>query len=117
MAESVVGERLVGLVGRRMQLLADPMRIRLIFALRGGEASVGQLADLVGRTPRVISHHLNALYREGILDRRGEGTTVFYCLADYSACKVLQLAGEGVNARIEELSDIAGERQPAQWFT
>jgi DNA-binding transcriptional ArsR family regulator len=116
MGDAMLSERLVGLVGRRMELLAEPMRIRLIFALRRGEASVGELADAVGRTPRVVSHHLSALYREGIVDRRGEGTTVYYCLADYSACKVLELAGEGVSARVEELSEIVGERMPAQWF-
>lgn len=104
-------------MGRRLQLLADPLRIRLLFALRDGEKSVGQLADLLDRTPSGVSHHLAPLYREGLLDRRREGSTVWYSLADFSACQVLVLAGEGVNATIEELSDTAGEQPPASWFS
>lgn len=110
-------EMLARLVGRRLQLLSEPLRIRLIFALRDGEASVGQLADGLDRPHRTVSHHLGALYREGILDRRQEGSTVFYFLADFSACQVVVLAGEGVNARVEELSEATSERSPPRWFT
>lgn len=112
-----VSERLAGMVSRRLQLLSDPVRIRLVFALRDGEASVGQLADLLDRSSSNISHHLAPLYREGVLDRRSEGATAWYSLADFSACQLLVLAGEGVNATIEELSDAAAAQPPASWFT
>lgn len=100
-----------------MQLLSDPVRVRLVFALRGGELCVSELSDRVGREPRVISHHLRALHYDGVLERRKEATNVFYRLADFSVCRVLMLAGEGVAARIEELGEIAGEHPTSQWFT
>lgn len=110
-------ERLARLVGGRLRLLSDPLRIRLIFALRDGEMSVSALADALDRPHRAVSHHLGALYRDGVLDRRQEGPNVFYCLADFSACQVVILAGEGVNARIEELSELSGEQPTTRWFT
>lgn len=100
-----------------MQLLADPVRVRLIFALRDGELCVSELVDRVDRDRRVVSHHLAELRRDGVLERRKEATNVFYRLADFSVCKVLLLAGEGVAARIEELGDIASEHPTQQWFT
>jgi DNA-binding transcriptional ArsR family regulator len=98
---------LAELLARRMQLLADPMRVRILAALEPAEACVQELSDRLEATHQSVSHHLNLLYRDGILARRKEGTTVFYSLADYTACRLLEQASKSVRARLEELSDAA----------
>jgi DNA-binding transcriptional ArsR family regulator len=102
----VLSDDLLELVTRRMQLLSDPLRVRLLFALQGGESSVQVLADSLGTEHRSASRNLNALYHDGILGRRREGRLVLYFLADYTACRLIEQATESVTARVEELSDI-----------
>ena len=98
------------LVTRRMQLLSDPMRVRILASLEQGEASVQQLADELDSSHQNVSHHLGALYRDGVLSRRKEGTTVFYALSDYSACRILEQVIASVSAQVEELSELIETR-------
>ena len=93
-------------VTRRMHVLSDPTRLRLLFALEEHEACVQELADELGLVHRNVSHGLNLLYREGLLSRRREGTLVVYSLADYSACRLVAQATASVTAQIEELGDL-----------
>jgi DNA-binding transcriptional ArsR family regulator len=102
-----LSDELAKLLARRMQLLADPMRVRTVAILETREACVQELSDQLGATHQNMSHHLNLLYRDGVLARRKEGTTVFYSLADYTACRLLEQASASVRARLEELSDAA----------
>jgi DNA-binding transcriptional ArsR family regulator len=101
-----LSEGVLELVARRMQLLSDPFRLRLLLALQGGgEASVQQLADAVGSEHRGASRNLNALWGDGLLVRRRVGTRVLYSLADYTVCRIIAQAAQGVAAHVEELSD------------
>lgn len=93
-------------VTRRMHVLSDPTRLRLLFALEEHDACVQELANELGLVHRNVSHGLNLLYREEILTRRREGTLVVYSLADYSACRLVTQATESVTAQIEELADL-----------
>lgn len=70
------------LVARRLQLLGQPLRIRLIDALdRLGEMSVQALADEIVTTQQNASNHLGMLARAGLLGRRQEGRQARYVLA------------------------------------
>jgi DNA-binding transcriptional ArsR family regulator len=61
-----------------MRLLSDPVRVRILTILEQREACVQELADQLSASPQNVSHHLGALYRDGVLSRRKEGTTVIY---------------------------------------
>ncbi len=89
-----------------MQVLSDPLRIRLLLALQDGEASVQQLADAVDVTHRNASRCLSALHREGVLTRHRDGTRVLYEVADYTACRLLSQTAQSVIAGVEELADL-----------
>jgi ArsR family transcriptional regulator len=61
------------------RLLADATRLAILACLmKGGEKSVGQVADATGRTPANVSKHLKMLTDGGALARRKEGLQVFY---------------------------------------
>lgn len=73
---------LAEIIAGRFKLLGDPMRLRIIDRLRTGEAGVGQLASELGTSQQNVSKHLQVLHSAGILDRRREGNSVIYWLAD-----------------------------------
>jgi DNA-binding transcriptional ArsR family regulator len=89
-----------------MQMLSDPLRIRLLLALQDGESSVQELADALDVEHRNASRSLGALYREGVLTRRRDGTRVLYGISDFTACRLLGQAAESVVAQVEELGDL-----------
>jgi ArsR family transcriptional regulator len=91
-----------------MRLLSDPVRVRILTILEQREACVRELADQLSATPQNVSHHLGALYRDGVLSRRKEGTTVIYALSDYTACRIVEQALESVTAQVEELGELVG---------
>jgi DNA-binding transcriptional ArsR family regulator len=95
------------LVTDRLALIGDPTRIRLLALLEQGEATVQQLADQLPSTPQNISRHLGILYRSGIVARQREGTTVRYCLVDYSVCRLLEQTLASISGRLDELADVA----------
>ncbi|OMH23986.1 transcriptional regulator [Tersicoccus phoenicis] len=62
-------------------MLADATRVRIILALRDtDEMSVNHLADVVGKSPTVVSQHLAKLRLARIVTARHDGTRVFYRL-------------------------------------
>lgn len=74
------------------KVLTDPKRLMLIDALRGGERSVGELADAIGVALPNASQHLAVLRNAGLVDGHRVGTTVIYQLAEpaiVEACDVI----------------------------
>jgi len=61
--------------------LSDETRLRLLFALRGGELCVCQLIELAARSPSTVSKHLAILHDAGLVDSRKQGHWVYYRLA------------------------------------
>jgi DNA-binding transcriptional ArsR family regulator len=99
-------ESVVDLVTGRMALLADPTRVHLLVLLREHHGTVQELSNKVASTPQNVSRHLGILHRAGIISRRRDGTSVFYTLADYSTCVLLDKALECISGQIEELADV-----------
>jgi DNA-binding transcriptional ArsR family regulator len=61
--------------------LADPNRVRLLMALRGGERCVCQLIELLGLAGSTVSGHLSVLLHAGLVDSRKDERWVHYRLA------------------------------------
>jgi DNA-binding transcriptional ArsR family regulator len=60
--------------------LADPMRLKIIDALREGEIQVNDLVDRVEIQQSGVSRHLGILARAGFVSVRPEGQKRFYSL-------------------------------------
>ncbi|MEZ0163725.1 ArsR/SmtB family transcription factor [Kineococcus sp. LSe6-4] len=80
-----VASQYVDLAAEVFSLLSDPTRIRIVLALRAGETSVNELADLVGKSPTAVSQHLAKLRWGRVVTTRQDGNRVFYRLADEHA--------------------------------
>jgi ArsR family transcriptional regulator, lead/cadmium/zinc/bismuth-responsive transcriptional repressor len=75
-------------------LLSDPGRLRLLAALRSGEASVGHLARLAGLSESATSHALRLLRAHRVVQVRRAGRMAFYQLADAHVRVLLDTAFE-----------------------
>ena len=60
--------------------LADPMRLKIIEALRGGEIQVNDLVERVEIQQSGVSRHLGILARAGFVSVRPEGQRRYYSL-------------------------------------
>jgi DNA-binding transcriptional ArsR family regulator len=87
-----------------LRMLADPTRLRILWALFAGEQSVGRLAELVGVAPSVVSQHLAKLRLGRVVTTRREGNRVYYAAAD---THVRQLAEEALFHADHVASDLA----------
>ena len=95
---------LAELVARRFAVLGEPNRIRLLDALHErGEASVGELAGVVGATHANVSKHLNLLLAERMVSRRRDGTRALYRISDPSLTRLCEDVCEGVRQSLREL--------------
>lgn len=72
----------VDLAAESFRMLADPTRIKVLWALLQGESSVACLAELAGAAPTAVSQHLAKLRLAGLVTGRREGTFVYYSAAN-----------------------------------
>jgi DNA-binding transcriptional ArsR family regulator len=82
----------VHLAAESFRLLADPTRIKVLWALLQGESSVACLAELAGAAPTAVSQHLAKLRLAGLVKGRREGTFVYYSAADHHVRSLLDQA-------------------------
>ena len=73
--------------------LANPIRLHILNLLEEGERNVGELAEEVGMSMATISQHLAILRNRNVVERRKEGQSVYYRIADLrlnQACETIR---------------------------
>ena len=63
-----------------LPLLADPVRLRLVTALKSGERTVGELTEIAGIAQSGVSRHLKILHDAGVVSQRAEAQRRLYRL-------------------------------------
>jgi len=71
-------------VAQRFKVLAEPTRLEVLNALRGGPLNVSELITETGLNQANLSKHLQLLHASGFVTRRRDGLFVIYQLADAS---------------------------------
>lgn len=80
------------LVAKYFRVLGDPTRVRILELLEEhGEASVGQLVELLSESQPKVSNHLACLRWCGFVRTRREHPSVFYAIADGRVSELLGL--------------------------
>ena len=97
---------LTELIAQRFRVLGEPMRIKLLDALRDGAATVGELVDRLGASQQNVSKHLGVLHQAGIVSRAKEGTFVRYAIADSGVFDLCEQVCGGLRQQISELDQI-----------
>ena len=75
---------LLSLIAERFKALAEPARLQILHALRGGEMTVSELVEDTEFGQANVSKHLQLLYGLKFVNRRKDGLYVYYALADKS---------------------------------
>jgi DNA-binding transcriptional ArsR family regulator len=99
-------------IAERFRVLGDPMRIRLLDALRDGSATVQELQRATDASQQNVSKHLGVLLRSGLVSRTKEGNFSVYEIADEGVFELCEQVCGGMRRQLEELDALlpGGER-------
>jgi ArsR family transcriptional regulator, lead/cadmium/zinc/bismuth-responsive transcriptional repressor len=91
------------------KLLADPTRLRIVFACLDRTVAVGDIAAELALSASLVSHHLRLLRASRVVRAERQGKHVFYSAADDHIRSVLKQmavhAGEPPEAEESEEAD------------
>jgi len=73
-----------------LKSLANRHRLLILCQLIEGERSVGELAAFVDARDSTVSQHLALLRKDGLVETRRDGQTIFYSIASDPARRVLR---------------------------
>ena len=96
----VMSPEALELVAARFKVMAEPLRLRILQELEGGEMSVGDITEAVESTQPNVSKHLKMLQEAGLLGRRQEGNTVYYSIADASVFEICEVVCSSIRERL-----------------
>ena len=74
-----------------MEMLSQPVRLRILCILLDGEYSVLRLADMAGLSQPAMSHHLRKLRDADLVTTRRDAQTIFYSLKGTEVAAVLEV--------------------------
>jgi ArsR family transcriptional regulator len=86
------------------RLLSHPARVRIIELLRDQERTVGDLQAALGLDSSGTSQHLGAMRRQGLLENRRAGTSIYYRVADPRVFQLLEVARQILATQLQETS-------------
>jgi DNA-binding transcriptional ArsR family regulator len=93
-------------VAARFRVLGEPMRLRLLQQLMDGEKNVSDLVTLVDSTQANVSRHLALLLQNGIVEKRRDGTSIYYRLTDPSIFQLCHIVCGGLQKEYRQLVDL-----------
>jgi DNA-binding transcriptional ArsR family regulator len=94
---------LVDLIAERFRILSEPMRIRLLDALREAPVTVQELEKATGASQQNVSKHLGVLLRAGIVSRRKESNFAVYAIADEGVFELCEQVCGGLREQLDQL--------------
>lgn len=89
------------LLAGRFKVLAEPMRLKILNALRDGEKTVSELVEETGTGQANVSKHLNLLFRSRMVSRRKDGLNVYYWISDPVIFPLCELMCDSLEAELD----------------
>ena len=89
-----LSDRKRSFAAHRFRALGDETRLRLLEFLTSGERTVGDLMEATGLGQSLVSHHLRALRRAGIVTTRRDGRWIHYATSALALASVRTMLGE-----------------------
>ena len=91
------------------RLLGHPARVRILELLRDGERTVGDLQAALNLDSSGTSQHLTAMRRQGLLESRRAGTSVYYHVKDPRIFQLLEIAKQILTSQLQETTALLGD--------
>lgn len=95
-------EALVHEMAGFLKALADPMRLKILHALRAGELRGTDLLPTVGGSQPNLSRHLAILKAAGVLACRRDGTAIWWRIADTGVFRVCDVVCHSLDRALRE---------------
>ena len=91
------------------RVLGHPVRVRILELLRDGERSVGAVQAALEIDSSGTSQHLGTLRKQGVLEARRDGTSVYYRVKDPRTFQLLEVARQILTNHFEDAQAMLGE--------
>lgn len=98
-----LGDDLVVELAETFRLMSDPTRLKIILACLDAPASVGEMAERLGISASLVSHHLRLLRAARLLQADRRGRQVFYVVGD-----------EHIRSMLTDMADHVSEEDAAE---
>lgn len=82
--------------------LSEPLRLKLLNALRDGPLNVSELTARVGSSQANVSKHLALLTKLGLVTRESRGTSAYYHIGDIRTYQLCDLVCGQIAQRLLE---------------
>ena len=99
-------EALVELIAQRFRVIGEPMRIRLLDALRDGPLTINALTEALDASQQNVSKHIGVLAQAGIVAREKDGNRVRCSIADDTIFALCELVCGGLRQQVAELDQL-----------
>ncbi len=86
--------------------LANPKRLEIIHALKGGEKSVSELVEILQIPKANVSQHLSVMRNKGVLKSRKNGVNVYYSISSPKVIKACILMREVLADQMQEKGEL-----------
>lgn len=85
------------------KVMADPTRLKILYALMLSTCNVSKLVELLGMSQSSISHQLILLKEEGLIRSEKKGRKVFYSLDDDHVKTLFHMGYTHAEHKIQEI--------------
>lgn len=86
-----INESNIDLITKKLKILSEESRLRILQTLQDGEKSVSQIVKETGYLQANVSKQLKTLLDENIIQRRTEGKHHYYSILDTKILKICQI--------------------------
>jgi len=95
--EEAISDKEIGRLSLLYKAVADPTRLKIVMALKGGEMCVCDLAALLGVSESAVSHQIRRLKDLALVKSRRDGQVLYYSLDDDHVADLLRVGLEHIN--------------------
>jgi ArsR family transcriptional regulator, virulence genes transcriptional regulator len=89
------------------KVLANPLRLAILYTLKNGEKTVNDLAELVGVSQSNVSQHLALMRQRQIVKTRKSGVSIYYSVSSPKISQACDMVREVLLEQIREKQDLA----------
>lgn len=94
------------MIAGKFRQMADPMRLKILYALGDGEMNVTDLVKATGAGQANVSKHLGTLLNAEIVARRKEGLNAIYRVSDETIFDLCDVVCSSLKNQLKTRSDI-----------
>lgn len=106
----VINDDMMNIMAQRFKVMSEPLRLKILHLLKGGEKSVGELAETLQLKHGTASANLNALAKVGLVSPRRDGTKIYYHITNDMVLKICDIACDCIRLEIDEMMKRQGLR-------